>query len=252
MGRNEAVKRERYRLIDSLRGFALLNMVAFHLCYDIFMIYGVDDNWALRPESVAWERFICVSFILISGISLNFSKHAYRRGLIVSGCGALITLVTAIAMPDEIILFGVLSCIGACMLIAQALRRLLEKCNPFAGAAAAFALFGFSYGLPDGFLGFFNTKLAVLPEELYRFRPLAFFGFPDADFYSSDYFPLFPWIFLFVCGFFLWRALTELNLDRLFVRGVPVLDYLGKYSLWIYMIHQPVLMGVCVLIFGGM
>ena len=66
MGRNEAVKRERYRLIDSLRGFALLNMVAFHLCYDIFMIYGVDDNWALRPESVAWERFICVSFILIS------------------------------------------------------------------------------------------------------------------------------------------------------------------------------------------
>ena len=194
MGRNEAVKRERYRLIDSLRGFALLNMVAFHLCYDIFMIYGVDDNWAFRPESVAWERFICVSFILISGISLNFSKHAYRRGLIVSGCGALITLVTAIAMPDEIILFGVLSCIGACMLIAQALRRLLEKCNPFAGAAAAFALFGFSYGLPDGFLGFFNTKLAVLPEELYR-RGFLFLGLFSAV--SVD---------LFVCVRFLFMA----------------------------------------------
>ena len=246
MGRNEAVKRERYRLIDSLRGFALLNMVAFHLCYDIFMIYGVDDNWALRPESVAWERFICVSFILISGISLNFSKHAYRRGLIVSGCGALITLVTAIAMPDEIILFGVLSCIGACMLIAQALRRLLEKCNPFAGAAAAFALFGFSYGLPDGF------QLRFSPSYLRILGDLALDLVNALKIVAVFYFPLFPWIFLFVCGFFLWRALTELKLDRLFVRGVPVLDYLGKYSLWIYMIHQPVLMGVCVLIFGGM
>ena len=218
MGRREALRGERYRLIDTLRGLALVNMVAFHLCYDIFMIYGQDPEWAFRPATVAWERYICVSFILISGISLNFSKHAYRRGLIVSACGLIITLVTAIAMPEEIILFGVLTCIGACMLITQAVRRLLEKCDPFAGAAAFLALFAFTYGVPRGYLGFFNAELIALPKQLYFFRPLALF--------------------------------EKLGWERAFLRGVPVLDWFGRYSLWIYMIHQPLLMGVCFLIFG--
>ena len=250
MGRREALRGERYRLIDTLRGLALVNMVAFHLCYDIFMIYGQDPEWAFRPATVAWERYICVSFILISGISLNFSKHAYRRGLIVSACGLIITLVTAIAMPEEIILFGVLTCIGACMLITQAVRRLLEKCEPFAGAAAFLALFAFTYGVPRGYLGFFNAELIALPKQLYFFRPLALFGLPDGEFASSDYFPLVPWLFLFACGFFVWRAIEKLGWERAFLRGVPLLDWFGRYSLWIYMIHQPLLMGVCFLIFG--
>ena len=157
MEQHNAVKSERYRLIDALRGTALLNMIAFHFCYDFFVIYGNDVKWASRPAAVVWERMICCAFILLSGVSLNFSRHAYRRGLIVSACGLAVTLVTLVAMPDELILFGVLTCIGLCMLITQALRGLLEKCNPFAGAAASFLLFGFFYGLPRGFLGFFDS-----------------------------------------------------------------------------------------------
>ncbi len=246
------MKRERYRLIDSLRGLALLNMVLFHFLYDYYVIYEIDRDWASRPAVTVWERFICCSFILISGISLNFSRHAYRRGLIVSACGLAITLVTAFAIPDEIILFGVLTCIGACMLLTQLARKLLERCDPFGGTAACFLLFGFSYGLPLGFLGFFKLRWITLPREWYRFRPLALFGLPDEKFYSSDYFPLVPWLFLFVCGFFFWRALKRLRADRFFRRGIPVLDIIGRYSLWIYMIHQPLLMGVCFLIFGRM
>ena len=252
MEQHNAVKSERYRLIDALRGTALLNMIAFHFCYDYFVIYGNDVKWASRPAAVVWERMICCAFILLSGVSLNFSRHAYRRGLIVSACGLAVTLVTLAAMPDELILFGVLTCIGLCMLITQALRGLLEKCNPFAGAAASFLLFGFFYGLPRGFLGFFDTAFLTVPEQLYGFRPLALIGLPDADFVSSDYFPLLPWLFLFVCGFFVWRAVVLLHGERFFVRGVPGLNLLGRYSLWIYMAHQPVLMGVCVLLFGGL
>ena len=95
------------------------------------------------------------------------------------------------------------------------------------------------------------VSLLRLPDALYRFRPLAAVGLPDAGFYSTDYFPLVPWLFLFVCGFFGWRALVSLNADRFFVRGVPLLDVVGKYTLWIYLIHQPLLMGVCFLMFGG-
>ena len=245
------MKRERCRLIDTLRGLALINMVIFHFCYDVFVIYGNDRDWAGRPAVTVWERYICVSFILISGISLNFSRHAYRRGLIVSACGLAITLVTAVAIPDEIILFGVLTCIGLCMLLTQAARGLLERCNPFAGAAVSFSLFVFTYGLPLGYLGIFKQPLVMLPQAWYVFRPLALLGLPDRQFYSSDYFPLVPWLFLFVCGFFLWRALARLHADRFFYRGIPVLEWCGRYSLWIYMIHQPLLMGVCFLLFGG-
>ena len=248
--KDRVTENRRYRLIDALRGFSLLNVLAFHFLYDVYVIYGIDTYWPYYPGVVAWERYICMSFILISGISLNFSRHAYRRGLIISACGVLITLVTAIAMPDQIILFGILTCIGCAMLLTQAARRLLEKCNPFAGAAASFLLFAFFYGLPNGWLGFFNMPLIRVPDALYVWRPLALLGLPDRAFYSSDYFPLVPWVFLFVCGFFLWRALCALRADRFFRRGVPVLDTIGRYTLWIYMLHQPVLMGICFLIFG--
>ncbi len=248
--KDRVTENRRYRLIDALRGFSLLNMLAFHFLYDVYVIYGIDTYWPYYPGVVAWERYICMSFILISGISLNFSRRAYRRGLIISACGVLITLVTAIAMPDQIILFGILTCIGCAMLLTQTARRLLEKCNPFAGAAASFLLFAFFYGLPNGWLGFFNMPLIRVPDALYVWRPLALLGLPDRAFYSSDYFPLVPWVFLFVCGFFLWRALCALRADRFFRRGVPVLDTIGRYTLWVYMLHQPVLMGICFLIFG--
>ena len=116
----------------------------------------------------------------------------------------------------------------------------------------SFGSFAFCYGVPQGYVGVFGRALWQLPRAWYRFRPLALLGLPDERFYSSDYFPLVPWLFLFVCGFFLWRALERLNADRFFRRGVPVLSLFGRYSLWIYMIHQPLLMGICLLLFGRM
>lgn len=241
---------ERYSLIDALRGFSLLNMLAFHFLYDVFVIYGDWFEWTQLPWVVVWERYICSSFILISGISLNFSRRAVRRGLIVNACGLLITLVTAVAIPSQIIIFGVLNCIGCAMLLDRPLKKLGEKLNPFLGASVALALFAFFYGLPMRYLGFFGIPLISLPDALYCFRPLAIIGLPDMGFSSADYFPLIPWLFLFVCGFFVWRCIVRLGADRFFKLRVPVLDFLGRYSLWIYMIHQPVLMGICFLIFG--
>ena len=251
MERQSTVSGVRYRLIDTLRGLSLLSMLAFHFCYDVFVIYGGSFEWTLHPAVAAWERSICVSFILISGMALNFSRHAYRRALIINACGLVITLVTWLFMPGQIILFGILNGIGCAMLVTQALRRRLEKCNPFAGAAVSLLLFGLSYGLPFRYFGFFEWRLCALPEALYQCPPLAALGLPADGFFSADYFPLLPWLFLFVCGFFVWRAIVRLRADRLFLRGLPVLDFIGKHTLWIYMIHQPLLMGICFLMFGG-
>lgn len=71
---------------------------------------------------------------------------------------------------------------------------------------------------------------------------LAYIGFPQAGFSSTDYFPLLPWIFLFATGYFLYSFLQEKGLiNRLFGKWkVPGINFLGKHSLIIYMIHQPI------------
>lgn len=249
MGRHGNL-RGRYSLIDALRGLALLNMLAFHFLYDVFVVYGGSFEWTQLPWVIVWERYICFSFILISGVSLNFSNHAIKRGLIVNACGLLITLVTAIAVPSQIIIFGILNLIGCAMLLDRPLKKLAEKLDPLLGASVSLAFFAFFYGLPMRYVGFFGIPLIRLPDALYCFPPLAVIGLPDKGFFSTDYFPLVPWLFLFVCGFFIWRCIVKAGAEQFFGRRVPVLDFIGKYTLWIYMIHQPVLMGICFLIFG--
>ena len=61
-----------------------------------------------------------------------------------------------------------------------------------------------------------------------------------------DYFPILPWIFLFIAGYFLNRILKARGWDeKFFARGnVPVLNWLGRHTLPIYLIHQPVLYGL--------
>ena len=181
---------KRYGLIDTLRGFALINMVLFHFCYDIFVVYGVDRWWFTYTGVIIWERFICVSFILLSGVSLHFSRHACRRGLIVNACGLLITAVTALAMPEQAVWFGVLNLIGCSMIITRFCQPLFDKINPFLGAGVSLALFAVFYGVPERYIGFFNSKLLEVPDFFYQFKYVAFLGFPSDGFRSSDYFPI--------------------------------------------------------------
>ena len=129
---------------------------------------------------------------------------------------------------------------------------LLDKIDPFAGAAASLALFAVFYGVPERYIGFFAVKLLTVPGSFYQFRYAAFLGFPSEGFRSSDYFPMIPWIFMFLLGCFLWHIVRRLRAEELFRRGLRPLSFLGRHSLVIYLAHQPVLMGVCVLLFDVM
>lgn len=239
----------RYSLIDAVRAVALLNMIAFHLCYNIFVVFGLWPRFYLATPVVIWERFICCTFIIVSGMSLNFSRHGWRRGIIVNLCGFAVTAVTVLFMPDQAIWFGVLNFLGCAMLITFALRRELSRMRPAVGVIVFFILFMLCYGLPRGFIGLFGYPLYYLPETLYQYRWFAFLGFPPSDFISADYFPLLQWIFLYLFGYQLWRLIAARGYDRFFCRRVPVLDPIGRHSLLIYMAHQPVLYGLCCLIF---
>ena len=240
----------RYHTIDAIRAVAVISMVLYHLFYDIFCLFGGHPEYCRLTPIYLWERSICTTFIVISGISLNFSRHGYRRGLIVAGCAMVVTLVTYLMFPAEAIWFGVLHLLGFSMLLTTALKPLLNKLKPIVGMIVFFLLFMLCYGIPDRHIGLFSYPLIHLPAALYQYKWLSVVGFLSSDYYSMDYFPILPWVFLFLFGYFLWRFITEKELDKYFYKKIPVLDFIGRHSLLIYMLHQPILYGICYLIMG--
>ena len=240
-------RRGRLHLLDAFRGFLMLNMIAFHGMWDLVYLFGVDAPWYAGTPKYLWQQFICWSFILLSGFCWKLSRSHLRRGALVFGGGILISLVTLVLMPENRILFGVLTCIGSCMLLMIPLEKLLAKVPAGLGLLLSFAAFFLTRNFPAGTVGFEGIVLGTLPEGLYRNLLTAYLGFPPPEFWSTDYFPLLPWLFLFVTGYFLFRLLDALGVNHtLFGRGkIPVLNALGRNSLFIYLLHQPALYGVC-------
>ena len=241
----------RCHLIDALRGLALINMLVYHFLYDVMVVYGRDPRWYLHPAVHVWQQYICCSFILIAGFSFHWGqKHNLRRGLLLNLCGLVITAVTLIVMPTEAIWFGILNFMGCAVLLTIPLEKGLARVKPAFGLAACFVLFLLLRRVDDGVIGC-GPFLLRLPEGLYRFRVLAPLGFPDPAFRSSDYFPLLPWYLLFLCGWFLGQIFeARADWQNTAKIKIPGLSAIGRKTIWVYMLHQPVLMGLCMLIFG--
>ena len=244
---------KRYSLIDAIRGFAIINMVAYHFLFDLFVIFGFNSGWITKTSTFVWEQFICFTFIIISGVSFNFSKHPCKKGLLLNAIGFIITAVTVIAVEEQAIWFGILNFLGCAILILQPLKAynqffVKQKLPPLLGTVISAILFLILYGVPKGYLGIYTVKLFDLPDFLYGCKYLAFLGFPSADFSSADFFPIIPWIFLFLTGYFIWQLIKSFNIDGIFKVKIPVLDFIGRHSLVIYGLHQPLalLLSFCI------
>jgi len=244
-------EKTRLHLLDTLRGFLLLNMIAYHGLWNLVYLFGIELSWYTDTPGYLWQQFICWSFILLSGFCWSMSRNHRKRGLLVFGGGVIVSLVTCILMPETRILFGILTCIGSCMLLMISAEKLTGKIPAQPGAIFSFCLFLLLRNCGSGTLGFEGVVLCPLPDVLYRNYLTAYLGFPPAAFYSSDYFPLLPWFFLFLTGYFLFRICSRANLnEKLFARGqFPLLNSLGRNSLLVYLLHQPVLYGLSMLYF---
>ena len=153
-------------------------------------------------------------------------------------------------MPEEAIWFGILNFMGCAILLTIALEKRLKRLPILPGLALCFALFLLLKNVDSGYLGF-GPFLYRLPAGIYRYRVLAPLGFPDPAFRSGDYFPMLPWYLLFLCGWFLGRLLERnKSLQRLARIKIPLLSAVGRKTIWVYMLHQPFLMGICMLLFG--
>lgn len=235
-------RRNRRHGLDTIRGLALVSMILYHAAWDMVYLFGADWDWYRSDGAYVWQQSICWTFILLSGYCFHLGRRRLRRGLMAFGGGLLVTVVTLVAMPDAPILWGVLTLLGSATLLTIPLDRLFAKIPARVGLAVSFCLFLLFRDVSGGWMGFEGTRILALPEGLYANLFTAYLGFPAAGFYSSDYFSLLPWLFLFWSGYFLYRLRPEEPHREL--PALPALTFMGRHSLVIYLLHQPLVYGV--------
>lgn len=226
--------------LDAFRGLCVLGMVAVHLVYDVVDLYRLV-NWQYPALFSFVKDWGGVLFLLISGISATLGSRSLKRGMLVFGCGMAVTAVTVgmyllnLAGMGIIIYFGVLQCLGVCMM----LWTLCKKLPTWALAVLGIAMVA--------------AGLYLRGRALVDFPWLIPLGVTPRNFASSDYFPLLPNLGFFLLGAVLGRIVYRRKESLLpqVGEGNPLrrlLCFFGKHSLLIYMLHQPVLSGIVGLI----
>jgi uncharacterized membrane protein len=222
--------------IDFLRGLSIVLMLLYHGGFDItelagkHTVFGIRWNLGSPGFQVAVALFAGL-FILLCGISSTLTRSNVRRGLMLLGVAALVTIASFFFNREEVIYFGILHCLGACILIYG---WTLEKTGPWLIAAVGLGVFGLSLVLP-----------AVLGRTPIRFNWLAPIGIVSDTFSSYDYFPLLPWFGVFLAGAAIGKRLYA---DRrsLIKIDMPVglLNIAGRHTLLIYVVHQPIFLAI--------
>ncbi|MDE7249518.1 MAG: DUF1624 domain-containing protein, partial [Lachnospiraceae bacterium] len=125
--------KQRYGLLDSFRGLVLISMIVYHGSWDLVYLFHKNWTWYQGTGAYIWQQSICWSFILLSGFCWSLGHKPLKRGLLVFGAGALVSAVTLIFMPQERVVFGVLTMTGSSMLFMLPLSKLSSKVPPGLG-----------------------------------------------------------------------------------------------------------------------
>jgi uncharacterized membrane protein len=202
-------------------------MVLFHTIFDLTDFFGYSFDymqglWYYQGKSAA------VLFMLVSGVSCTLGRHNIKRGLIVLSAGAAIIMATYFFNSATYVRFGILQLLGCSMLSYS----LLKPFSPLLLSLMAGAVL-----LVTHYLSNLTGAWYLLP-----------FGITPLNFASIDYYPLFPWYAVFLAGtafgkfFYAQRQPLLPNLPH--SRLLSYIEYSGRHSLLIYLVHQPVLLAL--------
>jgi len=234
------VSNPRYHLLDFFRGALILGMVAFHANY--LLVHSFSTNMFNAEMVWFWLQTIGVIFFFaLSGISFALFAHArpeaftllYRKkAFILALVAFLITLITWYISPTDFIWFGIIHFFAFSFFLLPFFHR--------------FGYWNIAIGVLVLLLGFYFATLHFPVAYLF------FIGLHPASFWSADYYPLFPYFGYVLFGLCMGKYLLESEKIGLFLgEGVAKnpLTWLGRYSLWVYVLHVPVLYGIFVLCF---
>jgi uncharacterized membrane protein len=242
--------RERFWEIDALRGTAVVAMVLYHFSYDLAYFGLFDVGFFRSGFGLNAGRLIGGSFIFLAGLSLTLSygrataslpsggklfRKYLSRGLRIFSYALVITLLTWIFLPNEMIVFGILHLIGASIILAY----------PF-----------LNLKLPNVALGVACIAIGFLLRGLDVDSPWLVWLGSDPTFFMIDYWPIFPWFGVILFGIAAGNALYG-DRRKQAASSTPrpstirPLAFLGRHSLVVYLIHQPVLLAALILLGMG-
>ena len=238
---------QRFPEIDLARGTAVVMMVVFHIGFDLYFL-GVTT---VPATSAPWRLLALATaglFLFVVGVSLSISaararRHLsreefvlkyLRRGAGIFLLGIAITLVTWILLPGLFIRFGILHLIGLAVVMSPLYTRLSWK-NLLLGSAI--------------------VALGPVVAGIRGSDWLLWLGFHSPEFYSIDYTPVFPWLGVVLIGVFSGDLLYPGGRQR-WQPAVPpsvrdTFGFLGRHSLAIYLVHQPIILGGIFLLSPG-
>ncbi len=239
---------QRYWEVDAVRGVAIVMMVIFHLMWDLW-VFGILPNVILYDGFWKYfQRTTASLFIILVGVSLTISYHRtlaargphglfwkfFRRGLMIFGLGMVITLVlwalSATGLFDAHVEFGILHLIGFSIAVAYPFLR-FRWLNLFLWMA-------------------FFVAGGIIQEIHVDTIWLVWLGLTPLRYTPVDYFPIIPWFGVVLLGVFLGNTLYPDGrrafalADRSQSPPIRFLDFLGRHSLVIYLIHQPILFAI--------
>ena len=229
----------RVKAVDALRGIAILAMIAYHFAFDL-RFYGITrSDFEGDPFWLAARATIVTSFMLLVGLSLRLAHEAgvpgrrfARRTALIAACALAATIASYLVFPQRFIYFGILHCIAVASVLALPLAA--RPGLAFALGVAAIVA-GLSFSHP-----FFDS------------RATSWLGFNTAKPPTEDFVPLFPWLGVAMVGIALGASLSRRAFAPVAAigRAPAALRWLGRHSLAVYMVHQPLLLGVLWLAVG--
>jgi uncharacterized membrane protein len=230
----------RIRAIDAMRGTAICMMIVYHAAFDLNWFHIISADFNHDRFWLASRDLIVSSFLLLVGVSLVLAHRAgispkrfWRRIALVGACALLVTVGSYVTFPKTFITFGILHCIVVSSILGWPLVR-------YPRAALIVGIVVIIVGAAIG------VRLFDLPwlnwVGLMTFRPA-----------TEDYVPLLPWFGVVLVGISIGSWLIERRLPALrqISRASPGwLTWLGRHSLLVYMIHQPIMVGVLRVLYG--
>lgn len=238
--------KERYYELDAARGVSILLMIGYHVLFQLSYFGSGAVLW-FNPYVMTGAP-IAFLFVTIAGISLilqtgkiesipQASKKLFIRGVYILVFALIITIATFLLFPNQVIVFGILHLIGTATILA--IPFVVMKMKPY---------------IPFG-IGLICIAISPFVDMVRGPAFLLPLGIKPIGFATLDYEPLIPWFGVMLIGITIGMYLYKDGKRASFFEKLPPmpkaispLAYLGRHSLVIYMIHQPVIFGVLYLL----
>ena len=219
--------------IDVLRGLAIVAMVVYHFAFDLAYFRVTASDFYHDPFWLHARTLILSSFLLLAGVSLVLAQRSesgrarfWRHVAMIAGCALAVSVASYLVFPRSYIWFGVLHAIALSLILIRPLAT-----RPRIALVAGIAVI---------------VAGNLVTSPWFDQRSWGWLGFMTAKPITEDYVPLLPWMGVMLAGIAAGHALirNEFRAIALLARAPRVVAWLGRHSLAVYMLHQPILIGL--------